>query len=126
MIPHLINNSLVMTNRHMFLFTNPARPNIYTLSLHDALPIYQLAPEEDVAEHQVVQADGDRLELGVVKEDEGIEELVPGEREREERRRQDAGRREREDHAPERAEARRTVHHRRLLQVARNRPEEAH
>src|SRR5205809_1709623 len=73
MIPHLINNSLVMTNRHMFLFTNPARPNIYTLSLHDALPIYQLAPEEDVAEHQVVQADGDRLELGVVKEDEGID-----------------------------------------------------
>src|SRR5437870_11132665 len=87
---------------------------------------HQLAPQEDVAEHQVVQADGDRLELGVVHEDERVEELVPGEREREERGRQDAGRREREDHARERTEPRRAVHHRRLFEVAGDRPEEAH
>src|SRR5918996_3074280 len=87
----------------------------------------QPLPEEDVAADELGgDADRDRLLLRARDERERVDELVEGEREGEDDDRQDPGQRDGEDDAPKRAEARGPVDERRVLEVGRDRLEEAH
>src|SRR5262245_41581336 len=90
-------------------------------------PGHELAPEVDVAADQLGHhADRHRLPLRRGEEDQGVDELVPGQREREDPRGQDARHRDREDDPEHRAEARRAVDARALLQLARDGLEVSH
>src|SRR5215510_4665285 len=88
---------------------------------------HELTPEVDVAADQL-RHDADRhgLALGRRQEDQRVDELVPREREREDARRENAGHRDREDDARHRAEARRPVDARALLELLGDRLEVAH
>src|SRR2546425_929958 len=88
---------------------------------------HQLAPEVDVAADELGDdADGHRFLLGRREEDERVDELVPRQREREDASGQDAGHGDREDDPEHRAEARRAVDPRALLQLLRDRLEVPH
>src|SRR5213593_1138334 len=90
-------------------------------------PRHERAPEEDVAPDQLGDdADRHRLLLRGGEEDERVDELVPGQREGENSRRQDAGRGDREndlDHGPH---PRGPVDARALFQLFRDRLEVSH
>src|SRR5205814_10377398 len=63
----------------LFFFTHPATPAIYTLSLHDALPIFGLPPGHDRGARLPRLGHRDRLGSGAHGSDGG---LVPPSRDR--------------------------------------------
>src|SRR3712207_1564895 len=78
----------------LFFFNDTATTEIYTLSLHDALPIYDVAEDEqgDAAEHRSDDRAGDeRLLVGVLEvrdaaeagEDDGGDDAAADEQDRE-------------------------------------------
>src|SRR2546425_4241902 len=88
---------------------------------------HELPPEVDVAADQLGDdADGHGLLLGRGQEHERVDELVPGQREGEDPRRQDAGDGDREDDADHGAEAGGAVDARALLQLLGDRLEVPH
>src|SRR5213594_4940616 len=88
---------------------------------------HQLAPEVDVAADELGHhSDGHRLLLRRREEDERVDELVPRQREGEDPRREDAGHGDREDDPHHRAEARRAVDPRALLELLGDRLEISH
>src|SRR5256886_9410232 len=56
--------SSVVTSSSLFFFNDTASPEIYTLSLHDALPIYLLHGLSDQVADRPVVVGGDRGDLG--------------------------------------------------------------
>src|SRR5436189_3752526 len=90
-------------------------------------PGHQRAPEEDVAPDQLGDdADRHRLLLRGREEDQRVDELVPGQGEGEDARRQDARRGDREDDLDHGPHPRSPVDPRALLQLLRDRLEVAH
>src|SRR6266852_2239360 len=88
---------------------------------------HELAPEVDVAADQLRHdAHGDGLALRRGEEDQGVDELVPGQREREDPGREDARHRDRKDDADHGPEARGPVDAGALLQLLGNGLEVAH
>jgi hypothetical protein len=88
---------------------------------------HQRSPEEDIAADQLRHhAHRHGLLLGRGEEHQRIDELVPGEREGEDARRQDAGHRDREDDVDHRLPARRAVDACALLELLRDGLEVAH
>src|SRR3712207_6895989 len=51
-----------------FFFNDTATTEIYTLSLHDALPIYIAAVRLEGARHEVLEGAADELAVGVLAE----------------------------------------------------------
>src|SRR3712207_9457732 len=62
----------------MFFLNDTATTEIYTLSLHDALPIWVLSPEDvaTLAEGGIATVVAARLEPGDVHEDEAAERIA--------------------------------------------------
>src|SRR2546427_676535 len=90
-------------------------------------PRHERAPEEDVAPDQLGDdPDRDRLLLRGGEEDEGVDELVPGQREGEDSGREDAGRGDRKDDLDHGPQPRGPVDARALLQLFRDRLEVSH
>src|SRR6266498_98782 len=90
-------------------------------------PRHERAPEEDVAPDELGDdADRDRLLLRGGEEDEGVDELVPGQREGEDSGRQDAGCGDRKDDLDHGPQPRGPVDARALLQLFRDRLEVPH
>src|SRR5205085_8836223 len=88
---------------------------------------HQRPPEEDVAADQLRgDADRHRLLVGRGQEDEGVDELVPAEREGDDAGAQDARHRHRYDDVDHRLPARRAVDAGALLEFLRDRFEVAH
>src|SRR3712207_8100482 len=58
----------------MFFFNDPATTEIYTLSLHDALPI--LAPDEPIALRMPVESVDDVLKSLLIRDPSGVAEGV--------------------------------------------------
>jgi hypothetical protein len=86
---------------------------------------HQLAPVEDVAVDEEIEPHRHRDGRLVLDEDERVEELVPGEREGEDRRGHQARGGQRQQHAQERGDAAGAVDQGRLLQLLGQRLEEA-
>src|ERR671918_298487 len=87
----------------------------------------QPLPEEDVAADELGRhADGDRLRVRARDEGERVDELVEGEREREDDDGEDPRDRDREDDPPERPQSGGAVHLGGILELPRDRLEEAH
>src|SRR5918995_2884184 len=88
---------------------------------------HERLPEEDIPADQVVRDPrGHRSLLGGRDERERVDELVHAEREGEDDRGQDPGKRDRQDDQEERLQSRRPVDQRRVLELLRNGLEEAH
>src|SRR6266446_10080196 len=84
-------------------------------------PGHELAPEVDVTADQLRDhTDRHRFLLGRGEKDERVDELVPGQGEREDAGRQDAGYGDGEDDPEHRPEARGSVDPRALLELLRN------
>src|SRR2546430_7191267 len=84
-----------------------------------ALPIsgrHDHPPVDDRRIEQVVDADRERLQLVRADQDQGEEEVVPGQDEREDPGRDDARQGQREHHVPDGPAAVSAVHERRLLE----------
>src|SRR5205807_8287624 len=62
-----------------FFFTHPPTPNIYTLSLHDALPISPLGHRPgDLARRRFERPDGVVLAVDDLHQDSGAEHVLAG------------------------------------------------
>src|SRR5439155_1050042 len=85
---------------------------------------HELAPVEDVAVDQQIQTHRHRERPLVLDEDQRVQELVPRQREGEDRGGDDARRGQRQQHAHERLDPRGAVHQRGLLQLRGERLEE--
>ena len=82
------------------------------------------APVHDGGIEEIVDADGQRLQLLGGDQHEGEEEVVPRQDEREDGGRDEAGQRQRQHHVPHRLAAMGAVDERCLLQLERNALEE--
>src|SRR5581483_2392137 len=88
---------------------------------------HQRLPEEDVAADQLVRhSGGERPLAGRLREGERVDELVHAQREREDHDGQDPRQGDRENDAPQRAQARAAVDERGVLELLGNRLEEPH